>query len=142
VTAPRVDRLIAAARRTFADAVNNRGGLTVPIARLAGELSPEVTVTIDFPNGEGTVPVVVVVAPSSPVTSKLAKLSPRQREIAHLIGRGLMNAEIALELGISVATVKDHVHAVLHRTGLRTRTQLAAALSSGLGAPGNRVGDT
>jgi DNA-binding NarL/FixJ family response regulator len=53
-------------------------------------------------------------------------LSPRQRDVAHALQRGLSNAEIANELGISVATVKDHVHAVLSGLGLKRRSQIAA----------------
>lgn len=37
-------------------------------------------------------------------------LSPREREVALLIARGLSNKEIARELGMSEGTVKQHVH--------------------------------
>ena len=46
-------------------------------------------------------------------------LSPRQHEIALLIGRGLRNKEIARELGLSEGTVKQHIHSIFLR--LRTR---------------------
>ena len=55
-------------------------------------------------------------------------LSARQREVATLISLGLSNSEIADRLGISLATVKDHVHQMLKRTGLRSRGALAAAM--------------
>ena len=46
-------------------------------------------------------------------------LSPRQHEIALLIGRGLRNREIARELGLSEGTVKQHNHSIFMK--LRTR---------------------
>ena len=53
-------------------------------------------------------------------------LSPRQTTVASLLARGLSNKAIARELGISVATVKDHVHAILVATGTASRTQVVA----------------
>jgi DNA-binding NarL/FixJ family response regulator len=53
-----------------------------------------------------------------------ARLSPRQAEVLGLLERGLRNPEIAEALGISVATVKLHVHAILKATGARSRTEL------------------
>ena len=48
-------------------------------------------------------------------------LSPREHQVAMLIGRGLCNKEIARELGLSVGTVKLHVHNILRKTGARNR---------------------
>jgi DNA-binding NarL/FixJ family response regulator len=48
-------------------------------------------------------------------------LSPREHQVAMLIGRGLCNKEIARELGLSVGTVKLHVHSILRKTGARNR---------------------
>ncbi|MCX2949255.1 helix-turn-helix transcriptional regulator [Lentzea sp. NEAU-D7] len=53
-------------------------------------------------------------------------LTARQREIADLVADGLTNTEIAVRLGISVATVRSHVTQMLSRLGLSSRTQLAA----------------
>ena len=39
----------------------------------------------------------------------------------------MRNRQIADALSISLATVKDHVHAVLEKTGCSNRTQLVAA---------------
>jgi len=57
----------------------------------------------------------------------LATLTNRQREVADLIIKGLPNRVIALQLGISLATIKDHVHAILGRLELPSRTALIAA---------------
>ena len=58
----------------------------------------------------------------------LSLLSPRQVEVAHLIGRGMTNYQIACELGISENTVKLYVSQVLKATNMPSRTQLAIAL--------------
>ena len=53
------------------------------------------------------------------------RLSTRQLEVLRLIEIGQTNKEIAQALGISVATVKLHVQAILHITGARNRTEAA-----------------
>lgn len=53
------------------------------------------------------------------------KLTPRQSEVLIEIGKGRSNQEIARELGISVATVKLHVNAILQALGVRNRTEAA-----------------
>lgn len=50
-------------------------------------------------------------------------LTLREGEILQLIGHGLSNKEIASELSLSVATVKHHVHHVLHKLKLPRRAQ-------------------
>lgn len=57
-----------------------------------------------------------------------AELSPREWEVARLVARGLRNKDIAAELYISLATVKDHVHRILAKTGLSSRAEVIAAL--------------
>ena len=52
-------------------------------------------------------------------------LTPREREVLALIGRGLPNKQIARELGIAEKTVKAHVSAVLAKLGVSDRTQAA-----------------
>jgi DNA-binding NarL/FixJ family response regulator len=56
---------------------------------------------------------------------RLAALSPREREVALAVGRGLANAEIATELYMSVATVKSHVSRLLTKLGVENRVQIA-----------------
>jgi two-component system, NarL family, response regulator LiaR len=69
-------------------------------------------------------------------------LTPREREVLVLIGRGMANKRIALELGIAEKTVKAHVSAVLAKLGVADRTQAALyAVREGLvGAPADRGG--
>jgi two-component system, NarL family, nitrate/nitrite response regulator NarL len=55
-----------------------------------------------------------------------AALTHREREIAELVARGLSNKEIAKELTIQVATVKNHVHRILEKLHARRRSEVAA----------------
>ncbi|MHC8322531.1 response regulator transcription factor [Pseudomonas sp. GB2N2] len=56
-------------------------------------------------------------------------LSPRQLDVARLVGKGQTNYQIACELGITENTVKLYVSQVLRLTHMHNRTQLALALS-------------
>jgi DNA-binding CsgD family transcriptional regulator len=56
-------------------------------------------------------------------------LTTRERDVALLILKGLSSASIATALGIGVHTVKDHVKAILRKTGAPSRTQLIARLA-------------
>jgi NarL family two-component system response regulator LiaR len=63
----------------------------------------------------------------------LERLTPREREVLELIGRGFPNKRIARELGITEKTVKTHVGHVLAKLGVTDRTQAAVvAVRAGL----------
>ncbi|TFH53329.1 response regulator transcription factor [Actinomyces viscosus] len=63
-------------------------------------------------------------------------LTPRQREVLLLIARGLSNSEIEAELGITRATCRSHITALLARLEARDRAQLViAAYEAGLVSP-------
>ncbi len=55
-------------------------------------------------------------------------LTPREMEIARLIGEGKSNKEISEILYITEGTVKNHVTKILDKMDLRDRTQLAILL--------------
>lgn len=57
----------------------------------------------------------------------LAGLTRREGEVAKLIASGYTNQQLAKALYISLATVKDHVHSILSKTGFENRSQVAAA---------------
>jgi DNA-binding NarL/FixJ family response regulator len=63
-------------------------------------------------------------------------LTRRQQDIVALIERGLSNKQIALRLGIEVATVKNHVHYVLRKLNVNRRGEAAAVAR---GSPRLRV---
>jgi NarL family two-component system response regulator LiaR len=58
-------------------------------------------------------------------TGDLASLTPREREVLGLLGRGLSNRELAETLVVSEKTVKTHVSNILMKLGVHDRTQAA-----------------
>lgn len=50
-------------------------------------------------------------------------LTPREQEVLTLMAQGKSNQEIASDLYISTGTVRVHVHSILHKLGVRDRTQ-------------------
>jgi NarL family two-component system response regulator LiaR len=71
-------------------------------------------------------------------TEPLDRLTPREREVLVLIGRGFPNKLIARELGLSEKTVKTHVGHVLAKLAVSDRTQAAVvAVRAGLVEPGS-----
>jgi two-component system, NarL family, response regulator LiaR len=70
-------------------------------------------------------------APASPEA-----LTERETEVLKLIARGKANKEIAGELFIDETTVKSHVHSILSKLNVRSRTQAVLyAVRLGLVAP-------
>jgi DNA-binding NarL/FixJ family response regulator len=66
---------------------------------------------------------------------RLARLSPRERDVLDCLARGLSNRAIAGELYVSEKTVKTHVSSILSKLRVADRTQAAVyALRHGIGA--------
>lgn len=59
----------------------------------------------------------------------LAQLTPREREVAELISRGLKNKEIAEKLVVTPETVKQHLKNIKEKTGF-TRVELAVQVAA------------
>lgn len=57
---------------------------------------------------------------------KFDLLTPRQREVLHLLARGDANKVIARKLDISESTVKVHLRGIMMRFGVDNRTQVVA----------------
>jgi two-component system OmpR family sensor kinase len=73
---------------------------------------------------------------------ELARLTPRQRDVATCIAEGLSNEELAERLGITPGTTANHIEHVLQRLGLRNRTQIAVwAVERGLYRSGRQRED-
>jgi len=60
-----------------------------------------------------------------PSSEAIALLSPREQEVLALVGDGRQNTEIAARLGISVFTVKRHVHNILRKLDVPSRAAAA-----------------
>lgn len=68
------------------------------------------------------------------------RLTPRETEVLRLIAEGKANKEISRLLGISEQTAKSHVHEILGKLGMLSRTQAAVyATKIGL-VPAERLG--
>jgi len=76
--------------------------------RLAEELGLEVTPSVRGPIGG---------------------LTPRELEVAHLVGEGFTNRTIAARLFISESTVKVHVRHIREKINAQTRTEIALRIS-------------
>jgi DNA-binding NarL/FixJ family response regulator len=59
--------------------------------------------------------------------ARLATLTPQQVRVLMMLSGGLLNKQIAYELGVSEATVKAHVSAILQKLGVESRTQAVIA---------------
>ncbi len=58
--------------------------------------------------------------------SHVPALTPRERETLRLLGHGLQNKEIAIQLGVRERTVKFHVAALMRKLGAGNRTEVVA----------------
>jgi DNA-binding NarL/FixJ family response regulator len=68
------------------------------------------------------------------LVARLSSLTPQQVRVLVMLGKGLLNKQIAYELGVSEATIKAHVSAILQKLGVDSRTQAVIAI--------NRIGST
>jgi DNA-binding NarL/FixJ family response regulator len=69
--------------------------------------------------------------------SRLKTLTPQQTRVLGMIGEGLLNKQIAYELGVSEATIKAHVSAILLKLDVDSRTQAVIQLAKiGVTQPG------
>lgn len=63
----------------------------------------------------------------------ISPLTPREMEILKYIGQGFLNKQIAVELGISEQTIKNHVTSILRKLNANARTEaVVLALKQGL----------
>lgn len=107
---------------------DGRGLRRADLIGLAGTSGDGYAVTIEAGPGRRLPLVILHDRPSpGPWRSPLLDgLSPREREVAVLLAEGLSNKAIARRLGVTIGTVKDHVHRVLGATGCGSRTAFVA----------------
>ena len=82
-------------------------------------------------------------APPPPASHAGPPLTDREKQILSSIARGLQNKEVAQELGISLATVRNHVHNILEKLEVHSKLE-AVSLAFGrgwVGAPHGREAD-
>ena len=79
-------------------------------------------------DGERWAPAAAASAPAmdrdeEAVARRLRELTPQQFRVLQMLGEGRLNKQIAWNLGVSEATIKAHVTAVLRKLGVHNRTQ-------------------
>jgi DNA-binding NarL/FixJ family response regulator len=74
-------------------------------------------------------------ATSKPSHEALGVLTEREQQVLALLADGLPNKVIASRLRIQPATVKNHVHNILHKLDLNGRVEAASILNRGRSAP-------
>lgn len=82
-------------------------------------------------NGAEQIAVVIRSAPPEHALQRYAaavNLTGRERQIVECVMRGLSTRDMAVELGISPATVQAHLSAVFGKTGFSSRRELASRL--------------
>jgi two-component system, NarL family, nitrate/nitrite response regulator NarL len=62
--------------------------------------------------------------------NSIAQLTRREKQILELLVKGLSNKKIASNLNIQLSTVKNHVHNILLKMGVQSRSQLASLVYS------------
>lgn len=68
-------------------------------------------------------------ADAAALIARLGTLTPQQVKVLMMLSEGLLNKQIAYELGVSEATIKAHVSAILQKLGVESRTQAVIAVS-------------
>jgi DNA-binding NarL/FixJ family response regulator len=66
-------------------------------------------------------------AEDTELMARMATLTPQQVRVLMMLSEGLLNKQIAFQLGVSEATVKAHVSAILQKLGVESRTQAVIA---------------
>ncbi|MEO1303796.1 MAG: response regulator transcription factor [Pseudomonadota bacterium] len=66
-------------------------------------------------------------------TDRVASLTPAQKRVINGLSDGLLNKQIAYEMGISEATVKAHMTAIFRKLGANNRTQALLIYKAALG---------
>ena len=68
--------------------------------------------------------------PPAPAALAPPRLTPTQMKVMRCVYSGLLNKQIAYELGMAEATVKVHMTALMRKLNVRNRTQVANVASS------------
>jgi FixJ family two-component response regulator len=65
------------------------------------------------------------------IKARLGRLTPRERQVLHLLATGMLNKQIAAELGAAVKTIKSHRKSILEKMEVRSATVLVGLLCRG-----------
>jgi DNA-binding CsgD family transcriptional regulator len=107
-------------RLAMARACRGSGDLarTIELARTAAADAQQLDMPGPFRDAES------LLAEARAAAQAVDPLTPREREVAELVGQALSNRDVASRLVLSERTVESHVRNILTKTGLRSRTEL------------------
>ena len=79
-------------------------------------------------DGDRVVPEIASAAPQTApdeqeIAQRIRELTPQQFRVLQMVGSGKLNKQIGYELGVSEATIKAHMSAILRKLGASNRTQ-------------------
>jgi len=80
----------------------------------------------------------VLATDEADIARRVGELTPQQFRVLGMLARGLLNKQIAYDLGVSEATIKAHMTAILRKLGANNRTQ-AVLLAGKLAIDPNEV---
>jgi DNA-binding NarL/FixJ family response regulator len=97
----------------------------IPKSADAATLGEAITRVLD---GDRWAPAAALAAPPATAdehdaAQRLQGLTPQQFRVLQMLGEGLLNKQIGYELGVSEATIKAHMTAILRKLGASNRTQ-------------------
>jgi DNA-binding NarL/FixJ family response regulator len=97
----------------------------IPKSADAATLGEAITSVLD---GNRWAPAAAFVEPAAApeehdAARRVRELTPQQFRVLQMLGAGLLNKQIAFELGVSEATIKAHMTAILRKLGAGNRTQ-------------------
>ncbi|MDN5780721.1 MAG: response regulator transcription factor [Luteimonas sp.] len=97
----------------------------IPKSADAATLGEAITRVLD---GDRWAPAAALAAPPASAdehdaAQRLQGLTPQQFRVLQMLGEGLLNKQIGYELGVSEATIKAHMTAILRKLGASNRTQ-------------------
>ncbi len=106
-----------------------RNGVTIiPLFDGHGQLEWFLGSQVDLGEGES-----LLAARRARAAAKVKELSPRQRQILSVMSHGLLNKQIAHQLGIAEKTVKMHRALLIERLGVKTSAEaIRVAVEGGL----------
>jgi len=81
---------------------------------------------VDPAGRPGVLHVIEPLDETAATAAEAAPLTPREREVLTLVASGLQNKEVAAKLGLSLATVRNHVHNILEKLGLHSKLEAVA----------------
>ena len=133
---PHSVRMVAAAARA-----QTSGSRVPPLARVRGIDGRWILVRgALLGDGGADAPTVLTIEPADTgrtleLDLDIHGLTAREREVVRTVLTGVGSAEIAMQLGISVHTVQDHLKSVFAKIGVTSRRELVATLSGNVRPP-------